>query len=93
LWRGNPFKNYDVKRFIDADQQEPGQHMPTGSTAQTVEIPHAATLRISTLKMYPMSLYERGESNGAIFLQVLPDSLARKTSGCKDTAEQICAGE
>jgi len=39
-----------------------------------VKAPHTGTQRISTLKMYPMSLYESGESNGEVSLQSLFDA-------------------
>ena len=51
-----------------------GQYILTGSTSQTVETPHTGTLRIARLKMYPMSLYESGESNGKISLSDLFDN-------------------
>lgn len=43
-----------------------GAYILTGSSSQKVLTPHAGTLRISTLKMYPMSLYESGDSNGSV---------------------------
>lgn len=47
----------------------PGQYILTGSTVvQKDNIMHSGTGRISRLMMYPMSLYESGESNGKISL-------------------------
>ena len=40
----------------------------TGSTSKPIDTPHTGTLRISTIEMLPMSLYESKESNGKISL-------------------------
>lgn len=53
----------------------PGQYILTGSTVvQKDNIIHSGTGRISRLMMYPMSLYESGESNGKISLLDLFDN-------------------
>ncbi|MBP5753382.1 MAG: DUF4143 domain-containing protein, partial [Treponema sp.] len=51
-------------------------------TSQTVTTPHTGTLRISTMKMYPMSLYESGESNGTVSLGMLFEH-PEQFDGCK----------
>lgn len=56
-----------IRKSID-DRQENGLYILTGSTSQNVNTPHTGTQRISTLKMYPMSLYESLESNGSVSL-------------------------
>jgi hypothetical protein len=61
-----------VKWIID-DTGLIGQYILTGSSSQKVETAHTGTLRISTLKMYPMSLYESGESTGSVSLMDLFD--------------------
>lgn len=43
----------------------------TGSSSERADTPHTGTLRISRMKMYPMSLYESGESNGTVSLKKL----------------------
>jgi len=54
---------------------KPGLYILTGSTTVNKEnIHHSGTGRISRLKMYPMSLYESGESNGRISLMDLFDN-------------------
>ena len=69
-WQDAP-KIWGVIRKDVDDSGETGQYILTGSTSQTVETPHTGTLRIASMKMYPMSLYESGESNGRISLMNL----------------------
>lgn len=80
-WQDAPKIWGAIRKSVD-DIQETGLYILTGSTSQTVETPHTGTLRISTMKMYPMSLYESGESNGTVSLKDLfdnPDNFI----GCK----------
>ncbi len=62
-WQDAPKIWGAIRKSID-DEGENGLYILTGSSAQEVETPHTGTSRISTLKMYPMSLYESGESTG-----------------------------
>lgn len=55
----------------------------TSSTSQVAKTPHTGTMRISTLKMYTMSLYETGESNGTISLIELFNNPETLREGCK----------
>lgn len=67
-----------IRKNID-DEQRNGLYILTGSSSQSVDTPHTGTQRISTLKMYPMSLYESGESNGEVSIGKLfedPDSFS-----------------
>lgn len=66
-WQDAPKIWGAVRKSID-DSQEKGQYILTGSSSAQVETAHTGTLRISTMKMYPMSLYESGESTGEISL-------------------------
>lgn len=71
-WQDAPKIWGAVRKSVD-DEQKAGLYILTGSTSQTVETPHTGTLRISELMMYPMSLFESGESNGTVSLQKLFD--------------------
>ncbi len=71
-WQDAPKIWGAVRKDID-DTQENGAYILTGSTSKPVDTPHTGTQRISTLKMYPMSLLESGESNGTVSLQALFD--------------------
>ncbi len=66
-WQDAPKIRGAIRKSID-DKNETGLYILTGSTSQTVETPHTGTARITTLKMYPMSLYESEESSGEISL-------------------------
>ena len=48
-----------------------GQYTLTGSSSMDVETVHTGTLQKSSMTMYPMSLYESGDSNGTISLKEL----------------------
>ncbi len=59
-----------IRKDID-DTQGVGKYILTGSSSKKVNPPHTGTLRISRLTMYPMSLYESGDSSGKISLEDL----------------------
>lgn len=92
---------WDAVRFEVDQRQEPGQFILTGSAvpldkdAQNL-ISHSGTGRFSWLKMRPMSLYESGESNGAVSLENLfsvPEQIvAANNLGLEDIAYLICRG-
>ena len=69
-WQSAPKLWGAVRKSVD-DEQLCGAYILTGSTSRKVTTPHTGTLRISTLKMYPMSLFESGESNGTVSLKEL----------------------
>ena len=66
-WQDAPKLWGAIRKSVD-DLGENGLYILTGSSSRDVYKPHTGTLRISQLKMLPMSLYESGESNGAISL-------------------------
>ena len=72
---------WDRVRF-ECDHSGPGQFILTGSTSKKVEIGHTGTGRISELRMYTMSLYESGESNGQASLGLLFEGEPLE-DGCK----------
>ena len=54
--------------FLARNRHTKGLYILTGSSSTDVETPHTDTLRISTLQMLPMSLWETRESNGEVSL-------------------------
>ena len=85
-----------IRKNID-DTGENGLYILTGSSSKNVLVPHTGTLRIASLKMYPMSLYETGESNGSVSLTELfnnPDSFdgCRSNMTIDDIIFAICRG-
>ncbi len=84
-----------IRKSID-DEQLVGAYILTGSSSRFVETPHTGTGRISTLKMYPMSLYESGESGGEVSLTQLFEDKTMDFVESKLTIDQlifaICRG-
>lgn len=95
-WQDAPKIWGAIRKSVD-DLQQTGLYLLTGSTSQEVETPHTGTLRISTLEMLPMSLYESGESGGTVSLSTLFAD-ERHFEGCRSelTVERliyaICRG-
>ena len=79
-WQDAPKIWGAIRKDVD-DSGEVGQYILTGSSSERIDTPHTGTLRISRMKMYPMSLYESKESNGAVSLQKLFDD-PNSFSGC-----------
>lgn len=71
-WQDAPKIWGAVRKSID-DEQLIGAYILTGSSSKKVRTPHTGTLRIERMKMYPMSLYESGDSNGTVSLKELFD--------------------
>ncbi len=72
-WQDAPKIWGAIRKSVDDNSDENGLYILTGSSSNDVETAHTGTARISTLKMYPMSLYESGESSGKISLMELFD--------------------
>lgn len=70
-WQDAPVLWDAIRMEVDRRQEE-GLFILTGSTSvDNGKIMHTGTGRISRLKMYPMSLFETGESSGEISLKNL----------------------
>lgn len=95
-WQDGPKILGTIRKSID-DVQGIGMYMLTGSSSNFVKTPHTGTGRISTLKMYPMSLFESLESNGEVSLRNLFVN-PEKFNGCHsnlsidDLIHAICRG-
>ena len=93
---------WDAVRFAVDHSKGVGQFILTGSAVpmdneEQKKIHHTGTGRITTLRMRPMSLWESGDSNGAVSLQYLFDNpgsmiLGESTSSIEDVAFLICRG-
>ena len=79
-WQDAPKIWGAIRKSID-DEQQVGLYILTGSTSADIQTPHTGTMRISTMKMYPFSLYESEESNGTVSLLDLFDN-PDKFDGC-----------
>lgn len=75
---------WDAVRVSVDRRNEDGLYILTGSNSiDKSEIMHTGTGRIDTLTMYPMSLYESGESNGKISLIQLFNNPSVLDEGCE----------
>lgn len=82
-WQDAPVL-WDAVRVAVDQRQEEGLFILTGSTSvDNGDILHTGTGRISRLKMYPMSLFESGESGGEISLKRLFDDADMDIDGCQ----------
>lgn len=81
-WQDAPVLWDAIRSYCDSEGGQ-GHFILTGSTAKQVDTMHTGTGRISTLKMYPMSLFESLESNGQISLKDLFDDPHALKDGCQ----------
>ncbi len=75
-WQDAPKVWGAIRKDCDDNPEDVGSYYLTGSSSARVETPHTGTMRISTMKMEPMSLFESGKSNGQISLGELFDNPA-----------------
>lgn len=74
---------WDAVRVSVDRRNEEGLYILTGSNSiDKTEIMHTGTGRIDNLNMYPMSLYESGESNGKVSLSELFKNSEILDDGC-----------
>lgn len=73
-WQDAPKVWGAVRKSCDDSPDATGEYYLTGSSSRKVETPHTGTGRITELEMYPMTLFETGESNGSISIsQIIRD--------------------
>ncbi len=96
-WQDAPKIWGTIRKNCDDNPTDVGSFYLTGSSSNKVETPHTGTLRIATVRMNPMSLYEMGYSNGEVSLKKLFDN-PNSFDGCKssmtidDIIDAICIG-
>ena len=94
-WQDAPKIWGAVRKSVD-DEGTNGLYILTGSSSKNIKTPHTGTLRISTLEMFPMSLFESGESNGTVSLEKLFNN--SEFNGCESELDMnglifaICRG-
>lgn len=75
---------WDAVRVSVDRRNEDGLYILTGSNSiDKTEIMHTGTGRIDTLPMYPMSLFESGESDGSVSLMGLFNDSKLLEDGCE----------
>ncbi len=69
-WQDAPKLWGAIRKDCDDHPEAVGEYYLTSNTSNVVT-PHTGTGRISKLTLYPMTLYETGESNGKVSLSAL----------------------
>lgn len=70
-WQDAPKIWGAIRKACDDDPEAAGEFFLTGSSSRNTKTPHTGTGRISELMLYPMTLWETGESNGKVSLHRL----------------------
>ncbi len=96
-WQDAPKIWGTIRKDCDDNPVDVGSYFLTGSSSKKIDTPHTGTLRIATIRMNPMSLYEMGKSNGEVSLKELFENPG-SFHGCQsnmtidDVIEAICVG-
>ena len=97
-WQDAPKVWGAVRKDCDDRPEALGEFFLTGSTSRRGETPHTGTGRISEIVMYPMTLFETGESNGSISISSLFDNPVPQIAGkqssltLEDLFYSVCRG-
>lgn len=86
-WQDIPLIWDVVRKDCDDNPNDFGSYYLTGSTSKKVTTAHTGTGRISEINMYPLTIYESGESNGSISLKQLFEDENYDISGNLNTLE------
>ena len=70
-----------IRKDCDDNPEHVGEYYLTGSSSKKIETPHTGTGRITEVIMFPMTLWETGESNGLISLSKIVEDEAYDFDG------------
>lgn len=70
-----------IRKDCDDNPEHVGEYYLTGSSSKKIETPHTGTGRITEVIMFPMTLWETGESNGLISLSKIVEDEAYDFNG------------
>ena len=70
-----------IRKDCDDHPEKVGEYYLTGSTSKKIDTPHTGTGRISEILMYPMTLWETGESTGEVSLSRIVENESYDISG------------
>lgn len=96
-WQDAPKIWGTIRKDCDDNPTDVGSYFLTDSSLKKIDTPHTGTLRIATIRMNPMSLYEMGKSNGEVSLKELFENPG-SFHGCQsnmtidDVIDAICVG-
>jgi hypothetical protein len=97
-WQDAPKIWGTIRKDCDDYPEKVGEYYLTGSSSRKVETPHTGTGRITELTMFPMTLWETGESNGQISLSRIVEDEAYEFEGAlsnlslEDLFFAVCRG-
>lgn len=87
-----------IRKACDDNPENVGEYYLTGSSSRKVETPHTGTGRITEVTMFPMTLWETGESNGQISLSKIVEDETYEFEGAisnlslEDLFFAVCRG-
>lgn len=84
-WQDAPKIWGTIRKDCDDNPEALGEYYLTGSTSKKIDTPHTGTGRITEVTMYPMTVFETGESNGDISLAKLFDDRDYDIDGIKSS--------
>lgn len=88
-WQDN-YTIWDAIRYDIDKSGKTAQYILTGSkNVGRDKVMHSGTGRFATIKMYPMSLYESGDSNGELSLKKLFENDKPISATCDITVDKI----
>lgn len=70
-----------IRKDCDDNPENVGEYYLTGSSSKKVDTPHTGTGRITEVTMYPMTMWETGESNGKVSLSRLVEDKTYELDG------------
>lgn len=97
-WQDAPKIWGAIRKDCDDHPDHTGEYYLTGSTSKRINTPHTGTGRITEIELYPMTLFETGESNGSVSLTDLLDHVDYDIDGktastsLEDLFYAVCRG-
>lgn len=80
-WQDAPKIWGTIRKACDDNPEAVGEFYLTGSSSKKIDTPHTGTGRITEIEMYPMTLYEMGESTGTVSISEIISNQAYDIDG------------
>lgn len=81
-WQDAPKIWGTIRKACDDNPECVGEYYLTGSSSKKIDTPHTGTGRITEIPMFPMTLWEMGDSNGKISLsKIMADAIYQMEDG------------